>query len=210
MRRIVKQETVGINERLLQGFERMAAENAVLHHRLKQAEEKIEIQKRRAPRGKPLFEQLRAEGEQKAVFVSPSKVTRAFEIQAEREAIEQAKIARKEEAAVQRALNKARKEQELKERKIERERKREERLKAEAVKKAAREEVKITRAAEKQVLLEAKQSKKRSSNKNKQSSQSQAVVSFSQAVAEVPVVKSVKTRSGRKTKVPQYLQGYSE
>jgi len=63
---------------------------------------------------------------------------------------------------------------------------------------------------EKQLQLEAKQSKKRTPKKKKQSSQSEPTVSFSQAVEEVPVVKSVKTRSRRKTKVPQYLQGYSE
>lgn len=115
MRRLVREETAGVQKKLLTSLERASAENAILRYQLTQLEQKVEITKKRAPRGKPLFEQLRAEGEQKAIFISPSKVTRAFEIQAEKEAAEQAKIERKEQLAIERALNKQRKEQELQE-----------------------------------------------------------------------------------------------
>ena len=52
----------------------------------------MEITKKRPQRGKPLFEQLRAEGEQKAIFISPSKVKRAFKLKAEKEAAKAAEI----------------------------------------------------------------------------------------------------------------------
>jgi hypothetical protein len=69
-----------INQQLLQKYKQASAENAILKHQLEQAHEKIKIQKKRAPQGKPLFEEIRAEGEQKVLFVSPSKIERAFEL----------------------------------------------------------------------------------------------------------------------------------
>jgi len=81
MRSLVRTKAAAVvNSQLLQGFERVAAEHAILKHQLTQAKEKIKIQKKRAPQGKPLFEQLQAEGEQKAFFASPSKITRALEL----------------------------------------------------------------------------------------------------------------------------------
>ena len=73
------------------------------------------------------------------------KVTRAFELKAEREAAGQAEIERKQQVAIERALNKERKERELIEQKAKQERKRLERQAAKAAKRAAREVAKQQR-----------------------------------------------------------------
>ena len=111
---------------------------------------------------------------------------------------------------MQQAINKARKEQELQEQKVERERKREEKQKEMAAKKAAREAEKEQKAVSKQLLLEAKTSKKRAPHKKKQTSQLEPTISFTKPVAECEVGKSTKTRSGRKTRVPQRFLDKSE
>jgi DDE superfamily endonuclease len=209
MRHLIRTETATVlNEKLLQGYERVAAENAILKHQLAQANEKIAIQKKRAPRGKPLFEQLRAEGGQKAFFASPSKIERAFELQAQKEAEVEAEKARKQELVIERQLNKRLKELEMQDRKTERERKRVERLAVQAAQKAAKEVKKKQKAVSKQLLLEAKQQNKRPYNKKKQTNKLKVVVLTSQAIEEVDVVKSRQTRTGRKIRPPQYLQGY--
>ena len=61
------------------------------------------------------------------MFISPTKITRAFKLQQEREEAQQAEITRKQERAVEKALKKQWKEQEKEERRIERERKKLER-----------------------------------------------------------------------------------
>ena len=209
MRRLIRSETAAVvNQKLLTSYERVAAENAILKHQLIQANEKIAIQKKRAPRGKPLFEELRAEGEQKALFVSPSKIDRALQLRAQKEAEAEAERKRKQELAIERQLNKKRKELEMQERKIERERKRLERLTSQAAQKATKEAEKEQKAVSKQLLLEAEQSRKRPSNKEKQTSQSEAPILIDQAINETEVLKSRQTRTGRKTRPPKHLQGY--
>ena len=68
---------------------------------------------------------------------------------------------------MQQAINKAWKGRELQEQKVKRERKREEKQKEMAAKKAAREAEKEQKVVSKQLLLEAKTSKKRAPYKKK-------------------------------------------
>jgi len=107
MRRLIRSETAAaVNQKLLTSYERVTAENAILRHQLARANEKLVIQKKRAPRGKPLFEAVRDEGEQKALFASPSKIDRALQLQAQKEVEVQTKITRKQELAIERRLAK--------------------------------------------------------------------------------------------------------
>lgn len=209
MRTFIRKETADVvNEKLLKRYEKVTAENAILKHQLAQANKNIAIQKRRKPRGKPLMEEVRAEGEQKAIFFSPTKITRAFELQAKKEEEEQAEKARKQHDSEQRAINKARKEKEVAERKVERERKKLEKAELDAQKKAAREAKKEQKAASTQLLLEAKTPKKRPYNKKQQVTEAETSNSASEAVSRQKTVESVKTRSGRSTKLPRHLEDF--
>src|SRR5882757_2705909 len=209
MRRLIRSETAAaVNQKLLTSYERVTAENAILRHQLARANEKLVIQKKRAPRGKPLFEAVRDEGEQKALFASPSKIDRALQLQAQKEVEVQTKITRKQELAIERRLAKQRKELEKQERKAEREKDRIERLTIQATRKATKEVEKEQKAVSKQLLLEAKQSKKSLSNKEKQIRQLERPILIDQAVNQTEVLKSKQTRIGRQTRPPQHLQGY--
>ena len=203
MRRLIREEAADVvNEKLLLSFERVSAENALLKHQLNQANEKIEIQKKRAPRGKPVFEQVRAEGEQQAMFASPSKIDRVIQLHHEREQEEEVKQAEKEEKAVQRAINKDLKAQALQARKIERENKRAERVAAEAAKKAARELAREQKEASKKALLESKNAQKRPRGRPPKSRLTERPNEIGEAVVEEEVTRSRPGRLGRKTKLP--------
>ena len=207
MRHLIRQETSDIvNQKLLQKYEQTSAEIAILKHQLAQAQENIRIQKKRAPQGKPLFGEICAEGEQNTIFVSPSKIEYAFELQRQKEEAEQAKQARKQQLAIDRALNKAQKEEVLKQRKEECEIKRLEKAKQEAEKKAAKRAAKAQKEASKQLLLEAKSQKKMPTNKKQQASQPETSILMFEGIVESEVVISTQTRSGRNIRVPRYLQ----
>jgi hypothetical protein len=209
IRTLVRTETADVvNNKLLAKYEKVAAENAILKHQLVLANENIALQKKRKPRGKPLMEEIRAEGEQKAIFFSPTKITRALELQAQKDETEQAEQARKQHQAEQRAIKKAQKEQELIERKAERERKRLEKAELEAQKKAAREARKEQKATAAQLLLEAKTPKKRLYNKKKHITAVETSNSASEAVSQQKTVESAKTRSGRSIRLPRHLEDF--
>jgi hypothetical protein len=207
MRRLIRTEvSAAVNDKLLLSFERVSAENALLKHQLDQANQKIKIQAKRAPRGKPLFEQVRAEGEQQAMFASPSKIQRVIQVHHERELEEAAKQAEKEERAAQRVINKEMKEQAMEERKIEREKKRTERLEAEAAKKAAKELAREQKEAVKKAQLESKNSQKRPRSKPRKSGLTERPSKIGEAAVEDEVAETKATSIGRQPKLPARFQ----
>ena len=138
IRHLIRTETADVvNEKLLCKYEAIAAENAILKHQLALANENIKIQKKRKVRGKTLVEEIRDEGEERAMWMSPKKIKCIRECQEEKDQIEQAKQTQKQQKSEERALNKALKEQQLQQRKAEQERKRLEKVEQEANRKAA-------------------------------------------------------------------------
>jgi hypothetical protein len=71
--------------KLVQYYYRIHAENDLLKAQIKGLREAVYITKRRRKRGKPLFIELRAQDENKAVFFSPAKIAAARELQAQQQ-----------------------------------------------------------------------------------------------------------------------------
>lgn len=201
IRQLVRDETAEVvNGKLLRKYEAVTTENAILKHRLALAEETIQIQNKRKPRGKPLIEEIRDEGEEKAMWISPKKIERILERNEEKEQEKREKQAEKQQRIEQRAINKAQREQQLLDRKAEREKRRAKKAQLEADRKAAQEAKKEQRAAKAQQLSEAKSLKKRSQKNQKQITEAETSISQSEAMDRQIVVEPLKTRSGRITK----------
>ncbi|KAI9683293.1 MAG: hypothetical protein M1822_006158 [Bathelium mastoideum] len=184
----------------------MAAEKEILKHQIALLEEKVEIQSKRAPQGKPLFEQVRAEGESQTLFVSPSKIARAFELQHQKEADAEAEAAAKQQQAIEQALNREHKQRELQERKDERERKRQERLEKEAQKKAKKEAKKAQQEASKKGKAPAKSTNQKPKNQGKKYQKSKATAEAEIVVDKEDIAQPVTTRTGRKTKPTKHFE----
>lgn len=208
IRQLVRDETVDVvNQKLLGKYEAVTTENAILKHKLALAEENIKIQGKRKARSKPLIEEIRAEGEEKAMWISPKKIQRILERNEEKEQKERDKQAEKQQRVDQRAINKAQKAQQFLERKVERERKRVEKAQQQADQKAARETKKYQKEATTQLLLESKTPKKRPQKKKKQIKEAETSNSTDEADIKQKVGESSKTRSGRVLKPTRRFEG---
>lgn len=189
--------------KLIRGFSRVAAQNSILNHRVNLLEQGMAIQKRHQQRSKPLFDQIRADNDCKTLFFSPAKIEQAQAIVQAKEDAEQAEIAAKQQRLIDREVNKERKEREKLEKKIARERAQRERAAKKAKEQAAKQAVKDTRAAQKQLLLEAKTAKKRAPRKPKQANQSNRKKKATSGVVTGRVVKPAMDRPRRNIQPPQ-------
>ena len=205
-RAIIRTARDPVTRKLARGFARVAAQNSLLEHRILHLEQTIQIQKRRAPRSKPLFDQLRADGESKALFFSPAKIAAAHTLLEEKEAKEQAEIERKAQKAIEQKLNKARKEKEKEERKIVREIARQQKEAEKAQKAIQQQELKRQRELKKQAAIEAKLAKKKAPRKPKAPVKSNCKKQVSNGVISGRVVKAARATRTRNPKVPQRFQ----
>jgi DDE superfamily endonuclease len=207
LRRIVKTEiSKAVNNTLLLGMEKLVAENELLKFKLHAAEETIKAQKKKGQKSKPLWEQIRKEGESKALFLSPAKVQLAHQKIKEKEDQEAAELARKKQQVIDKAVIKQLKEQQLQERKVAREEARKLKTQEQAEKRAQREAQLLQNQVDKQLTSEVKSTQKRARNKVKQSGQPKVKDSVSTAIADEMAVVGRQTRAGRKIKTPKHLQ----
>ena len=208
IRKFVREErTEVVVTKLTDKLEAVMSQNAVLKHELALAKETIQIQKKRKPRGKPLIEEIRDEGEEKAMWISPQKIRRIRERNEEKEQEEQDRQAEKQQRIDERATKKAEKEKQLLERKVERERRREEKAQIEADKRAARDAKKEQTKVSKQLLSEAKSPQKRSQKKKKPITEAESLIPQSEVVDEEVMVVYSKSKSGRICKPSRRFQG---
>jgi len=79
-------EVIGPEARkLINTMDYLTTQNTILSAKVKDLQETVRLEKGKARRGKPLFDDLGVNGEVKAMFFSPSKIQRARERQRERE-----------------------------------------------------------------------------------------------------------------------------
>jgi hypothetical protein len=122
-------------------------------------EERISLQDKQSKRQQPLFVELRAKGDNKAIFFSPAKVQEAKDLLAQREREKEEEITRKRDEKAHKDQLRLQKQLEVAERREQRAIAARERARRLAEVKAAREEAKLQKQAEQQLLKDAKATK---------------------------------------------------
>ncbi len=211
LRRVVKQEVNPLNQRLLKGFERVAAQNQLLQAEIQGLKETVQLQKKTSKRNKNLFEQLQDSDGNKAIFYSPTKIEQAKRLVQQKEEDERAQQAEKEQRALQRQLVKEAKEKEAELRRQRREEVRVERAKQAALKQAEKEAKLAQRTTSRQFQNKLKTASRDSKKAMRQLAASRAKKRSIPAIVEENPVEggiSLPTRSGRQPRKPKHLKGF--
>ncbi len=196
---------MAINTKVLKGMEQLHAENELLKFENTSLKETIKLQGKKGIRGKPLWEQIRADQEFKTLFLSPAKVDQARRIIEQKVQVEAAELTRKQQQNIDKAVAREVKQQQLQQRKAARAEAKIVREQQMAEKQACKQEALFQRKVDKQLKAEAISASKAARDKGKKSSQSQEQDNMIIAVPAEEVAVSRETRTGRKTRVPRRL-----
>ena len=195
MRRLLRTENSKVTQKLAAGFDRLAAENEVLKHRVSALEETVVIQKKKSIKKKDLFEELCNEAGQKAIIFTPARTQQQINIHEEKDRAAEQEAANKRAEALRKQQVKEQKEEELRQKRIKRERARKEKAKAVTQQMAEKEATKHHKAAQ-----------KRSARTRKQKVQPQDDSGGEYLDQTVEVAVSATTRIGRSTRLPYHLR----
>jgi hypothetical protein len=122
--------------------------------------DRIDLQEKSSKRRQPLFAELRAQADNKAIFFSPAKIQLARDLLAQREQEKQDEEDRKQAERDRKAENKLRKELEAAQKREARAILKAERLRLAAEKKQAKEDAKHQKLADQQLYTQIKSTKK--------------------------------------------------
>lgn len=137
-----------LNQVILKGFETLTVQNVLLKAEIDGLKQTVTLQKKRGIRSKNLFKKIIDEDRNRAIWFSPVKITRARELQQEKEEAEEQAQQEKEERALQRLRAKEKKELQLQEKRAQREEARLERERLKALKQATQKEARTQRKVE--------------------------------------------------------------
>ncbi|KAF1807868.1 hypothetical protein P152DRAFT_285215 [Eremomyces bilateralis CBS 781.70] len=176
-------------------------------------------ERRKRKRGRPLFEELRAESGSKSQFYSPKKIERARELQREKDQGKRDKKARKAQAklnkALQRAENDRLRAEQVAQRAQDRQIRAAEREVELARRRAIRQADREARSAQAQLLQELKTP--RNTRKRAKEASPQQIVQPQVISSDVEELDSdgeeskgmeTQTRRGRISRPPRYLKGF--
>jgi flagellar biosynthesis GTPase FlhF len=207
VRHIVKDvmgEVIGPEARkLINTMDYLTTQNTILSAKVKDLQETVRLEKGKARRGKPLFDDLGVNGEVKAMFFSPSKIQRARERQREREIEKDSAQAQKEEEKLRKQQEKEEKQAIIVQRKVAREEKRLQREVDRRQKQALQKEATQQRQINKQLRNEVKEAQKKQRNQRKQSVLQQLVDFAVNEVFEAERAQTRTSRSGRQIRPNQ-------
>jgi hypothetical protein len=168
----------------------------------------ITAEKNRRKRGQPLFEQLRADSGQQAMFFSPNKVQEARDLATSREQVKQQLEAQKAQDKLNRLLVKEAKEKALAERKVARNEAKIRRDEAAAQKKQEKLEAKQQREVDLQLTKELKHVHISSKSKPQPSASRSKEDKVPNKAVKVSEVQNLTERPRRERKAPKYLDSF--